>query len=159
MDLAWGKNKHWLRKLSNGENNTNPWIAIPTPAEGTLQLNPTKGTKQEAKIEGGELEAVRYGKNTQQVIFEIRQGNEDGTPRKKPVEDFDGVVPGEYEYLCQPENAEVQGIRIDRCVVSCEDTLNMTDGGRWKYTIDALKPKTGNSVKWEVIEDPTSSGD
>ena len=68
-------------------------------------------------------------------------------------------MPGEYEYLCQPENAEVQGIRIDRCVVSCEDTLNMTDGGRWKYTIDALKPKTGNSVKWEVIEDPTSSGD
>ncbi len=159
MELAWGKNKHWLRKLSKETNNTNPWIPLFTPVEGTLQLNPTKGQKQEAKIEGGEMEAIKYAKNTQQVVFEIRQGNEDGTPRKKPVDDIDGVVAGEYEYLCQPENPEVEGIKVDRCVVSCEDSLNMTDGGRWKYTIDVLKPKTGNSVKWEVIEDPTASND
>lgn len=155
MELAWGKNKHWLRKLVNGEPTGEP-ITIPTPVEGTLQLNPTKGDKKEALIEGGEPEATKYNKNKYEVAFEIRQGNEDGTPRKKPVEDEDGVVEGEYQYLCQPENKEVEGIKIDRCVVSCEDSLNMNDGGRWKYTLSVLKPKAGKMVKWEKITEPTT---
>lgn len=150
MELAWGKNRHWLNKLTNGEP-SETYIEIPTPADGTFQLNPTKGDKKEAIIEGGDVEAVKYNKNKHAVEFEIRQGNEDGTPRKKPIEDEDGVIPGEYRYINQPENPDVEGIVIDRCVVSCEDSLNMTDGGRWKYTIDALKPKTGNQVKWRKI--------
>ena len=154
MELAWGKNKHWLVPLVNGEPDNDKAISLYTPVEGTLQLNPTKGEKKEGLVEGGEVEAVKYNKNKYEVGFEIRQGNEDGSPRKKPVDDEDGVVPGEYQYLCQPENAEVEGIRIDRCVVSCEDSLNMSDGGRWKYTIDAMKPKTGNTIKWEIIKDP-----
>ncbi len=154
MELAWGKNKHWLVPIVNGEPDNSKAIELYTPVNGTLQLNPTKGDKKEGLIEGGEVEAVKYNKNKYNVGFEIRQGNNDGSPRKKPVEDIDGVVSGEYKYLCQPENTAVEGIRIDRCVVSCEDSLNMTDGGRWKYTIDALKPKQGNTIKWEVIEDP-----
>lgn len=150
MELAWGKNKHWLEKLNNGEP-SGEFIEIYTPAEGTYQLNPTKGDKKEALVEGGDVEAVKYNKNKYDVQFEVRQGNEDGTPRKKPIEDVDGVIEGEYRYISQPENVEVEGIVIDRCVVSCEDSLNMTDGGRWKYTIDALKPKTGNTVKWRKI--------
>lgn len=157
MELAWGKNKHWLIPLVNGEPDKTKAIVIPSAADGTLNLTPTKGDKMEALIEGGEVEAVKYKKNKYLVEFEIRQGNEDGTPRKKPVEDTDGVVDGEYQYLCQPENQEVEGIQIDRCVVSCEDSLNMSDGGRWKYTIDALKPKEGNTVKWAKITDPTSA--
>jgi hypothetical protein len=156
MELAWGKNKHWLLPLVNGKPDKTKAIALYTPVDGTLQLTPTKGDKQEALIEGGETEAVKYKKNKHQVVFEVRQGNEDGTPRKKPIEDNDGVIEGEYQYLCQPENAKVEGIRVDRCIVSCEDSLNMSDGGRWKYTIDALKPSEGNTVKWEVITDPTA---
>lgn len=157
MELAWGKNRHWLIPLTNGEPDTTKAIELPTPADGTLQLNPTKGDKKEAIIEGGEVEAVKYNKNKYEVVFEIRQGNEDGTPRKKPIEDSDGVIAGEYQYLCQPENINVEGLKIDRCVVSCEDSLNMSDGGRWKYTVDALKPKNGNTVKWALIEDPKTS--
>lgn len=156
MELAWGQNKHWLRKLVNGKP-TGKVVTLYTPVDGTLQLNPTKGDKKEALVEGGDVEAVKYNKNKYQVVFEVRQGNEDGSPRKKPIEDVDGVIEGEYEYLCQPENAKVEGIKIDRCVVSCEDSLNMSDGGRWKYTIDALKPDEGNTVKWEVITPPTGS--
>ncbi len=150
MELAWGKNKHWLEKIANGEP-SGTFIELPTPVEGTYQLNPTKGDKKEALVEGGDVEAVKYNKNKYDVQFEIRQGNEDGTPRKKPIEDADGVIDGEYRYISQPENTAVEGIVIDRCVVSCEDSLNMTDGGRWKYTIDALKPKAGNQVKWRKI--------
>lgn len=158
MELAWGENKHWLIPLEAGVPNKAKAIKLFTPVQGTLQLNPTKGNKQEALIEGGDVEAIRYEKNKYEVVFEIRQGNDDGTPRQKPVEDNDGIVPGEYQYLCQPENADVEGIRIDRCVVSCEDSLNMTDGGRWKYTIAAAKPKEGKTVKWEKIVDPTTAG-
>lgn len=150
MELGWGHNRHWLNKLNNGEP-TEIYIEIPTPADGTFQLNPTKGEKKEALVEGGDVEAIKYNKNKYDVQFEIRQGNEDGTPRQKPVEDTDGVVPGEYRYISQPENPDVEGIVIDRCVASCEDSANMSDGGRWKYTIDALKPKTGNTVKWRKI--------
>lgn len=150
MELAWGKCRHWLNKLTNGEPSES-YIEIPTPADGTLQLTPTKGDKKEALVEGGDTEAVKYAKNKHAVVFEIRQGNEDGTPRKKPIEDEDGVISGEYRYICQPENTNVEGIVIDRCVASCEDSLNMSDGGRWKYTVDALKPKTGTQVKWRKI--------
>lgn len=156
MELAWGKCKHWLIPLVNGTPDNTKAIEIPTPVDGTLQLTPTKGDKKEALVEGGDTEAVKYNKNKYQVAFEIRQGNEDGTPRDKPIEDVDGTIDGEYMYLCQPENTDVEGIKIDRCVISCEDSLNMSDGGRWKYTIDVLKPKTGVAVKWDIIEDPTS---
>lgn len=154
MELAWGKCRHWLTKLVNGKPNGTT-VEIYTPADGTLQLNPTKGDKKEAIIEGGEVEAVKYNKNKYAVEFEIRQGNEDGTARKKPVEDIDGVIEGEYQYVCQPENTEVEGIVLDRTVVSCEDSLNMSDGGRWKYTIDAMKPESGATVKWNKIVAPT----
>lgn len=154
MELAWGKCRHWLTKLVNGEP-TGTTVEIPAPADGTLQLNPTKGDKKEAVIEGGEVEAVKYNKNKYEVQFEIRQGNEDGSPRQKPVEDADGVIEGEYRYVCQPENTDVEGIVIDRCIASCEDSLNMSDGGRWKYTIDAMKPKKGTTVKWAKITAPT----
>lgn len=154
MELAWGKCRLFVAPLTSGtEGQYTEW---PTPVEDTLQLTPTKGDKQEAKIEGGDLEAVKYKKNTHILELEIRQGNEDGTPRSKPVTDVDGVVTGEYAVMLQPENAQVEGIKIDRCVISCEDSLNMSDGGRWKYTFDVLKPTTGNQVKWQVIEVPSN---
>lgn len=155
MELAWGKCKVWTSKLEKGKPTT--WKEWPTPVEDSTNLTPTKGDKKEAKIEGGEYEAVKYGKNTYLVELEVRQGNEDGTPRTKPVEDIDGVVEGEYAMKLQPEDATVAGFTIDRCIISCEDSWNTADGGRWKYTFDALKPSEGNTVKWGVIEDPTKS--
>lgn len=156
MELAWGKNRHWLTQLVNGEP-TGTTVEIATPADGTLQLNPTKGDKKEAIVEGGDIEAVKFGSNKYEVVFEIRQGNDDGTPRRKPIEDIDGVIEGEYRYVCQPENTDVEGIVIDRCAVSCEDSLNMSDGGRWKYTLAAMKPKSGATVKWAKITAPANS--
>ena len=48
------------------------WIDIPTPVENSTKLTPTKGAKKEAKIEGGENEAVKYAANTYTFEFEIR---------------------------------------------------------------------------------------
>lgn len=71
--------------------------------------------------------------------------------RRKPVEDTDGVITGEYAVKLQPEDKTVEGIIIDRSVLSLEDTYDTDNGTKWKYTADVLKPKTGNQVKFEVV--------
>ena len=88
-------------------------------------------------------EAVKYAANTYTFEFEIRAGK----GRRKPVEDTDGVITGEYAVKLQPEDKTVEGIIIDRSVLSLEDTYDTDNGTKWKYTADVLKPKTGNQVK------------
>ncbi|EJW96425.1 hypothetical protein EVA_15468 [gut metagenome] len=115
--------------------------------ENSTKLTPTKGKKMEAKIEGGENEAVKYGANTYTLEFEIRIGK----GRKKPIEDVDGVIDGEYALKLQPEDKTVEGLKIDRSSLSVEETYDTENGTKLKYTVDVLKPETGNQVKFEVI--------
>lgn len=147
MELSWGKPTIKIGKL--GANGAVPttWIDIPTPVENSTKLTPTKGAKKEAKIEGGENEAVKYAANTYVFEFEIRAGK----GRTKPVEDIDGVISGEYAVKLQPEDSSVEGIVIDRSAMSEEETFDTENGKKWKYTFDVLKPKTGNQVKHEVV--------
>lgn len=147
MELSWGKPTIKIGKL--GANGAAPTtlIDIPTPVENSTKLTPTKGAKKEAKIEGGENEAVKYAANTYVFEFEIRAGK----GRAKPVEDVDGVISGEYAVKLQPEDSSVEGIIIDRSTMSMEETFDTENGKKWKYTFDVLKPKTGNQVKHEVV--------
>lgn len=154
MIPAWGKCTIWIAKLINGV--PSEWKKMYTPVEGSTQLNTTKGEKKEAKIEGGDNEAVKYAKSTYALVFNIRAGLEDGTQREKPFDDNDGVIEGEYALMLQPENPLVAGLHLERGTLSCEDTYTSADGVVWIYTFDALKPKEGDTVKWEVITDPTT---
>ena len=147
MELSWGKCTIKIGKLQSSGEAPSSWIDIPTPVENSTKLTPTKGAKKEAKIEGGENEAVKYAANTYTFEFEIRAGK----GRRKPVEDTDGVITGEYAVKLQPEDKTVEGIIIDRSVLSLEDTYDTDNGTKWKYTADVLKPKTGNQVKFEVV--------
>lgn len=147
MELAWGKCTIKIGKLQDNGNEPSSWVDIPTPVENSTKLTPTKGKKMEAKIEGGENEGVKYGANTYTFEFEIRAGK----GRKKPFDDVDGVIPGEYAIKLQPEDKTVEGIKIDRSTLSLEDTYDTENGTKWKYTADVLKPMTGNQVKHEVI--------
>lgn len=121
-----------------------PWTVLPTPKENSTQLTPTKGDKKEATIEGGENEDVKYGKNKYALVYSIRRN----TDRKKPMKDVDGIVGHRYAVFVQPENFNVPGPKIDLSTVSLEDPFDTTDGGQLTYTHDALKPETGNTVKW-----------
>ena len=143
MELSWGKPV----KLGDGGKAPISWIDIPTPVENSTKLTPTKGAKKEAKIEGGENEAVKYAANTYTFEFELRAGK----GRAKPVEDIDGIISGEYAVKLQPEDPTVEGIVIDRSVMSMEETFDTENGKKWKYTFDVLKPSTGNQVKHEVV--------
>lgn len=147
MELSWGKPVIKIGKLGDGGKAPISWIDIPTPVENSTKLTPTKGAKKEAKIEGGENEAVKYAANTYTFEFELRAGK----GRAKPVEDIDGIISGEYAVKLQPEDPTVEGIVIDRSVMSMEETFDTENGKKWKYTFDVLKPSTGNQVKHEVV--------
>lgn len=147
MELSWGKPVIKIGKLGDGGKAPTSWIDIPTPVENSTKLTPTKGAKKEAKIEGGENEAVKYAANTYTFEFELRAGK----GRAKPVEDIDGIISGEYAVKLQPEDPTVEGIVIDRSVMSIEETFDTENGKKWKYTFDVLKPSTGNQVKHEVV--------
>lgn len=139
--IGWGKCSIIVKELDNP---TAKWTKIPTPKENTTKLTPTKGDKKEAPIEGGENEAVKYSANKYVVEYVLRrlQG------RKKPFADTNGIVAKHYAIFIQPENIAVPGPRIDDTVVSLADEFSTEEGGILTYNHDALKPETGNIVKW-----------
>ena len=69
--LSWGKPTIEFGKC--GANGAAPttWTELAyDPVESSTKLTPTKGEKKEAKVEGGENEAVKYARNT--YAFELR---------------------------------------------------------------------------------------
>lgn len=151
--LSWGKCRIFLGKRGTSDEEPSSWIEVPTPVENSTTLTPTKGTKTEAKIEGGDNEAVRYAKNTYALVFQIRGAKD----REKPVEDDDGVIEGEYSVKVMPEDPTAPGITIKKSTLSMSPSFSTADGIIWEYTADALKPDEGNSVVFEVVTDPTKA--
>lgn len=155
-ELSWGKPKA-IEFGKVGADGAAPtvWTKLAyDPVENSTKLTPTKGEKKEAKVEGGENEAVKYAKNTYVFEFEIRAAK----GRTKPIPDEDGVVSGEYAFRLTPENPECEGFLIERSTVSVEDTFDTAEGKKWKYTADVLKPKEGNQVKPYTAPAPTPEG-
>lgn len=133
MVLSWGLPRIIIRKVG-----TEKFIELYHPAEGTTELTTSKGDKTEAKIEGGENEAVRYGKSTYLLATTLRLGTNDGVVRPKIVEDKDGIIEGEYEVWLQPEDKTAPGLHFFKSTMSVEDTWTAADGGQWVYNFDAL---------------------
>lgn len=150
--LGWGKPRILVKDLdATGA----AWEELPTPVENSTQLATTKGDKQEAKVEGGENEDVKYGKNTYALTFNIRAAK----GRKRPISDTDGVVLHNYAIAVQPEDKDVQGFVMEKSAVSVEDTFTAQDGGVWAYTFDALKAaKDKKQVQWGKIIVTESAG-
>ena len=146
MIIGWGKPRIIIRKIGS-----ETYVELYTPVEDSTELTTTKGDKKEAKIEGGENEAVKYSKNTYALAATVRSGSENGVTRKKPVSDSDGVVEGEYELWLQPENPEAPGLHMLRCVISVEDGWTAADGGTWTYTFDAVKEAGHDQVEWGKV--------
>lgn len=93
--IGWGKPRIFVKDL---DASSPKWEELPTPVENSTQLTTTKGDKQEAKIEGGENEDVKYGKNTYALVLNIRAAK----GRKRPISDSDGVVTHNYAIALQP---------------------------------------------------------
>ena len=142
--LSWGKPRLFIKKT---DETGAKWMELPTPVEDSTQLSTTKGDKKEAKVEGGENEDVKFGKNTYALAFNLRQVK----GRNRPIVDEDGVITENYAIALQPEDASNEGFMIDKATVSVEDSWTSADGGIWAYTFDALKPGTGKQVKWGTV--------
>lgn len=153
--LSWGKPRIFYAEIVDGVEGT--WTEMKTPVENSTKLTTTKGDKKEAKIEGGEIECVKYNRNTYALECEIRIGLEnDGTETTPPFTEVDGIVENTYAVKIQPENASVPGIYIKNAVVSLEDSWDSENGKINKYTFDVVKATSGKSIETMVITDPTA---
>lgn len=130
--LSWGECAVFTRKA--GESET--WKKWDTPVENSTTINPTEGEKTEAKVEGGENEAVRKAKNTYQLQWEERIGAD----YTYVVDDEDGTIEGEYEVLVAPlENKTAPGLYIAKSELSTTPSYSSADGVKQMYTAEALK--------------------
>lgn len=144
MAIGWGKPRIFVKDLTKSNSK---WMEVPTPAENTTQLTPTKGDKKEAKLEGGSNEDVVFGRNNYELAYGIRVADN----KVMPIQHEEGYVAAEYAVALQPENPNVPGFIIDRSRVSVEDPWSSEEGGVWTYTHDALAPDSGKKVKWGTI--------
>lgn len=150
MDVAWGKCRVLYRLA--GSLATVAWTEMPTPVEDSTQLNTTQGDKTEAKVEGGENEAVKYKRNTYQLVFNVR-----GATDRKVITHKDGVVTPKYEWLVIPEDTNAIALYIQTSTVNVQDSFNTADGAIWAYAVDALKVETKkanlntNQIHWGKV--------
>lgn len=142
-ELKWGKPTIEIGKIGADEAAPVTWIKVDNPVENTTKLNVEKGEKKEAKAEGGDVVDVRVGKSKYTLEFELYAAK----GKTKPIEDEDGVVLDNYAIRLTPEDETLEGFMVDKASVSVENTWDAEIGEKWKYTFDALKPKTGKILK------------
>lgn len=140
--LSWGQPTIEYATSTKGTP-AEQWTAIDTPKEDTTKLTATAGTEKTATEEGGDIIDSRPGKNTYEFEFDlfVKKGG------KRPFEDEDGVVSGEFAFRLTPEDEENEGFQIDRSTVRCEESYSAADGILLHYVAKVLKPATGKSVK------------
>ena len=142
--IAWGKPKIEVSAFVGGVLPATPsWTEFPVVKENSALLTTTKGTKLEAKGEGGEIVDIRYGKNAYQFVCEVFVKKDDD----KPITDVDGVVLANYAVRLTPEDDTVEGFLLDKTSVSLEESWSSADGKLWKYTFEGMQPETGNILK------------
>lgn len=138
--LSWGKPTVEFTKSEGGAPGTSAvWTAMPEIVEGTAQLETTEGELIEATQEGGAVVDSRRKANKYKFSVElfVKKGD------TKPIDDVDGIISDNYAVRVTPEDDECEGFQFDNSNVSVVETWNAADGKRWKYTFDAIKPKTG----------------
>lgn len=142
--LSWGKPKvEFCAYVSGAMPATPVWVSMPQIKQDTTKLTTSKGSKTEAKAEGGELVDVRFDKNAYTLELEVflQSG------ASKPISDTDGIVTEHYAVRLTPEDVSLEGFIIDKTTVQVEETWTAKDGKTFKYTFEGLKPETGNIVK------------
>jgi hypothetical protein len=139
--LKWGKMTVEIAPITAGEIGT--YVTLFTPKQGSFVMNAEDGNKQEAFTEGGERVDVRQ--DAKKYSFEFQMFLGEGM--EKPIEDFDGIIPGEYSIRIIPENALLPGYLMERAAVSVSETFTSEEGHLATYTFEALKPETGTMLK------------
>ena len=142
--LSWGKPTIEIVVASAGAIPTTPvWIALPEIKEGTAKLTATAGAKTKATAEGGDVIAIRKGKN--EYSFECDVFVKKGDTR--PISDADGFIADNYCVRLTPEDDTLEGWIMENTSVSCQESWTSADGKLLKYTFEGMKPATGSILK------------
>lgn len=138
--LNWGKPTIEYVKYVDGKFPAEPvWQTMPTAVEGTVTVETAEGEKKEAKEEGGAVIDSYTSKSSFTLSFELFEKKGE----TKPIEDEDGVILENYAFRIIPEDKSNNGYIMKKTSVTFMQTYNAADGGRWKYTVNALKPDEG----------------
>lgn len=166
--LSWGACQPYARKYGSDGAKGTEWVKFDVPAEDSTSLETTEGDKTEATVEGGDNEAVRRSKNKYALSFEERMG----AGYKYKLDEADGIVDGEFEFLLVPtENENAPALYIPKASATVSDSYTSADGTKVKYTFDALKNDGaygqvvwgtatitgGNPTKFEALKDTSES--
>lgn len=140
--LSWGAVTIEVEPIT-GTGATATKRTFKTNVEGSTELSTTQGDTTEAKIEGGDIEAVRYSKNTYELTWQERAKDTDSTQ----LANEDGVVAGEFKITLTPENTAAPGLTIARASINVQTSYSSEDGIITTYTASPLKPTSGNMVE------------
>lgn len=140
--ISWGKPKiEWATSVAGAPSGS--WTAVDTPKMDTTELSTEAGDETTAQIEGGETLDTRRQANRYTLTFTLyaQKG------KSKPFPDVNGVVDGNYAFRITPEDPECEGYLFENTTVSVEESYTPADGKLWVYTVNILKPATGDMVK------------
>lgn len=128
--LSWGK----PRIIVKAEGDDTIYRLLHTPVDDSTNLETTEGDKTEAKIEGGEVEDVRYDKSTYALSMQIRALK----GALKPFAEKDGIVDKNYKVWVVPEDPTCVGVQMLKAHVSMKTSFTANDGVIYDITINAL---------------------
>lgn len=151
--LSWGKCAINVEPIA-GTGCPSDFTAMdfPTPVEDSTNLTTTQGDKNEAKVEGGGVEAVRYNANSYELTFQIRLHS---TLTAPPLDGTDGVIPGEYKVTIKPENSAAPQVKINRSSANVGIEFTADNGVIATYTFSSLVVDNGKQI--EIGADPKGS--
>ena len=149
--LSWGKPTIVILSDESGAKHRK----LNTPVDDSTNLETTEGDKTEAKIEGGEVEDVRYDKSTYKLTMQIRLKKGDNFP----FANKDGIINGSYAVWVQPEDVNAYGIQIQKAHASIKTSYTANDGILCDIAFDALTPNaTDSQCEFGVVEFVESGG-
>lgn len=137
MILAWGKCAVKI-KDANGGTVVHTFDQI---VEGSTSLEGSEGDKKEAKIEGGEVVAVRYGATTYELTFQERLSDSKQEPT---IWENGGVISGEHHVEVIPEDPAAPGCVLPCCHLNVSPSYSAEEGFIVTYKCSAQKPSTAN---------------
>lgn len=140
-NLSWGKPRIFVKDIDTP---AAKWKELNTPVQDTTELQPSKGDKLEAPIEGGQNEEVKYKDSSYAVVYNIRKKK----GRSVPLPNTNGVCGKHYAFALIPEDPTNVGFYIESTTATVDDTFTPADGAIWAMQHDAIAAAAGNTVKW-----------
>lgn len=147
--IGWGKPGIYIRKVAD-----KLFKKVADAVEGTAQLTFSDGDKMEARVEGGQVEAVKYKAGSYEFEYGIREAAE----TVQLIDHVDGVVEDAYVVAVIPENPAAPGIFIECSEVTVSTNYTAEDGMTTTYKHAAMKAANGSAVKRGIIT-ATQSGE